>query len=269
MKKLLSAVWAISVLATGTAWAQAYPPNETGVTMGHWHLNTRDVEANKKMFVAMGGTAIKAGNFEVVRFPGVAVFLHLAQGAQPASGGTVGTVVNHVGFLVPNVQEAIARWKAAGVPLEPPGQRTDQAFVVTPDGLRIEILEDKMQQVPIRHHHVHFWVPEAEIPKIQAWYAQYFGAKPGMRGQNQAGDIPGANLTYSRVDMPTVTTKGRVLDHIGFDVKGLEAFMKKLEAAGVKIDRPYTKNQETGAALAFIYDPWGTYIELNERPNPL
>ena len=82
MKKLLSAVWAISVLATGTAWAQAYPPNETGVTMGHWHLNTRDVEANKKMFVAMGGTAIKAGNFEVVRFPGVAVFLHLAQGAQ-------------------------------------------------------------------------------------------------------------------------------------------------------------------------------------------
>jgi hypothetical protein len=35
-------------------------------------------------------------------------------------------------------------------------------------------------------------------------------------------------------------------------VKNLEAFMKKLEAAGVKIDRPYTKNAQTGAALAFI-----------------
>jgi hypothetical protein len=35
------------------------------------------------------------------------------------------------------------------------------------------------------------------------------------------------------------------------------------------VDRPYTKNPQTGAALAFIYDPWGTYIELNERPNPL
>ena len=67
--------------------------------------------------------------------------------------------------------------------------------------------------------------------------------------------------------MPTVTTKGRVLDHIGFDVKNLEAFMKKLEAAGVKIDRPYTKNPQTGGALAFISDPWGTYIELNERPD--
>ena len=57
-------------------------------------------------------------------------------------------------------------------------------------------------------------------------------------------------------------------DHIGFDVKDLQAFIKKLEANGIKLDRPYTKNEQTGAALAFITDPWGTYIELNERPNP-
>jgi predicted enzyme related to lactoylglutathione lyase len=67
--------------------------------------------------------------------------------------------------------------------------------------------------------------------------------------------------------MPQVTTKGRVLDHIGFDVKNLEAFTKKFEAAGGKLDRPYTKNPQAGTALAFITDPWGTYIELNERPD--
>ena len=270
MRTLISALWLVWTLAPGTAWAQAFPPNEAGVTMGHWHLNTRDVEANKKIFVAMGGTAIKAGNFEVVRFPGVAVYLHLAPGASPPTGGTVGTVVNHVGFLVQNVQESTARWKAAGVPVLPGGNgRTDQAFVVTPDELRIEILEDKNQKLPIQHHHIHFFVPESAIPEIQAWYAKTFGAKPGMRGQNKAADIPGVNLTFSKADMPTVTTKGRVLDHIGFDVKNLEAFCKTLEAAGIKLDRPYTKNPQTGGALAFIYDPWGTYIELNERPNPL
>ncbi len=74
--------------------------------------------------------------------------------------------------------------------------------------------------------------------------------------------------TPKKPTTPTVTTKGRSLDHIGFDVKDLEAFMKKLEAAGVKVDRPYTK-VTNGAAFAFIYDPWGTYIELFERPNPL
>ena len=47
----------------------------------------------------------------------------------------------------------------------------------------------------------------------------------------------------------------------------LQAFIKKLEANGVKLDRPYTQ-QAPGAALAFITDPWGTYIELNQRPNP-
>jgi len=270
VRRLISALWAISILATGTAWAQAFPPNEAGVTMGHWHLNTRDVEANKKIFVAMGGTAMKAGNFEVVKFPGVIVYLHQAQGAPPPAGGTVGTVVNHVGFIVQNTQESAARWKAAGVPVLPGGNgRTDQAFVVTPDELRIEILEDKNQKFPIQHHHIHFNVPEAAIPDIQAWYAKTFGAKPGMRGQNKAADVPGANLTFSATTMPTVTTKGRVLDHIGFDVKNLEAFCKKLEAAGIKLDRPFTRNPQTGGALAFIYDPWGTYIELNERPNPL
>jgi predicted enzyme related to lactoylglutathione lyase len=59
-----------------------------------------------------------------------------------------------------------------------------------------------------------------------------------------------------------------VLDHIGFDVKDLQAFIKTLEANGIKLDRPYTKT-DNGGALAFITDPWGTYIELNERPNPV
>ena len=257
-------------MAVGTAFAQPVPPNAMGVTSGHWHLNSKDVEANKKIFVALGGAYKKNGNFDIVIFPGVVVFLNQGPGAPPAEGGTVGTVVNHVGFLVPNVQASVAKWTAAGVKVEPGGNgRKDQAFVTTPDGVRIEILEDKDQTVPIKSHHIHFYVAEAEIPKIQAWYAKNFGAKPGMRGQNVAADIPGINLSFTKTATPTVSTKGHSLDHIGFDVKNLEAFVKKLEANGVKIERPYTKNEQTGASLAFVSDPWGTLIELNDRPKPL
>ena len=88
--------------------------------MGHWHLNSRDVEANKKILVAMGGTAIKAGEFDIVRFPGVAVYLHQAPGAPP-TGGTVGTVVNHVGFIGAEHPGVDGEWKAAGVPVVPGG----------------------------------------------------------------------------------------------------------------------------------------------------
>src|ERR1700682_6119321 len=110
MTRLIAALSLMLSLVAGTALAQAYPPNEAGVTMGHWHLNSRDIDANRKIFVAMGGTAMKAGAFEVVRFPGVLVYLHLAPGAEKPTGGTVGSVVNHVGFTVPNVQQAVAKW---------------------------------------------------------------------------------------------------------------------------------------------------------------
>jgi catechol 2,3-dioxygenase-like lactoylglutathione lyase family enzyme len=270
MTKWIVGVGLAVALMSGTAFAQVAPPNEMGVTMGHLHMNSKDIEANKKILVAMGGVAAKTGNFEIVKFPNAVVFLNQGPGTQPPTGGSVGTVVNHYGFLVPDVQAAMAKWKAAGVPVEPGGNgRKDQAFVTTPDGMRIEILEDKAQTVPIKNHHIHFSLPESEIPKARDWYAKTFGGKPGMRGTNVATDLPGVNLSFSKSDTALPSTKGHVLDHIGFDVKNLEAFCAKLEKDGVKVDRKYTKNAQSGTGICFIYDPWGTYIELNERTTPL
>ena len=180
---------------------------------------------------------------------------------QDPTGPSVSSVVNHIGFLVPNVAQSMEKWKTAGLKTE--DGRPGQGFVTTPDGLRIEILEDATMTVPIKMHHVHLFVDEAAIPEVQAWYAKTFGAKPGKRGDFQADDLPGVNLTFASSPTATAPTKGRVLDHIGFEITNLEAFCKKLEANGVKFDRPYAKNAN-GLGLAFITDPWGTYIELNE-----
>ncbi len=263
-KQMFTALFALLVLAD--APAQPMPFNEAGVTMGHWHLNSRDVEVNKKIFVAMGGVASKPGDFDIVVFPGLMIILHLRPGLPPANGPTEGSVINHVGFIVQNVQESAARWKAAGVPVVPGNNnRLDQAYVNMPDGLRIEVLEDKAQKEPIRHEHVHFFLPEAVIPQSQAWYAKHFGARPGVRNDAPVADLPGVQLRFAKVDKPQVPTRGRILDHIGFDVKDLKVFLAKLEADGIKIERPYSRNEKTGDALAFISDPWGVSIELNER----
>jgi catechol 2,3-dioxygenase-like lactoylglutathione lyase family enzyme len=265
--RLISALWLVSALGVCGAWAQPYTPNTEGVTMGHWHLNSRDVERTKKMFLAMGGVDGGAGPLQRVSFPGVLVILNLPAGAEPATAGTEGSVVNHVGFDVPNVQEAVAKWKAAGVPVLPGGNnRLDQAWVVTPDGLRIEILEDKNQTVPVKSGHVHFFQPAAVIPESQAWYVRMFGATPGIRNNLPVDDLPGTQLRFNKVEALGAPTKGRVLDHIGFDVIDLKAAIGKLEAKGVKLDRPYSMNPQ-GVGIAFITDPFGTYIELNQRPN--
>ena len=269
--RLLAALLLASTLAARTAAAQPFPFNEAGVTNGHWHLNSKDVAANEKIFVGMGGKAFQAGGRHRVLFPGVMIILDAAPGTPPPNGPTEGSVVNHVGFIVQNVQEQVAKWKAAGVPVSPGNNgRLDQAFVNTPDGLRIEILENKKQSMPIQSEHVHFFLPEAEVAKSQAWYGKIFGAKAGTRGPTNApvADVPGVQLRFNKADKAQEPTKGRTLDHIGFDVLDLQAFIKTLEANGIKLDRPYTQ-QAPGAALAFITDPWGTYIELNQRPNPV
>ncbi len=166
----ISALCLVSSLAAGTAFAQPYAPNDAGVTMGHWHLNSKDVAANKKIFLGMGGVDTSNDRIQSVRFPGVVVNLNSPGATAPPTAGSVGSVVNHVGFIVKSVPESVAKWKAAGVPVLPgTNNRPDQAFVVTPDGVRIEILEDKSQSMPVRNEHIHLSLPEAEIPKAQAW----------------------------------------------------------------------------------------------------
>jgi catechol 2,3-dioxygenase-like lactoylglutathione lyase family enzyme len=75
--------------------------------------------------------------------------------------------------------------------------------------------------------------------------------------------LSGVNFRFSKQDSKAEPTKGRALDHIGFEIKNLEAFCKKLEADGIKLDTAYSV-REGGLGLAFITDPMGTRIELNE-----
>ena len=140
-------------------------------------------------------------------------------------------MVNHVGFIVNNVQEQVAKWKANRVAVLPGSDgRLDQAYVETPDGLRIEIPEGKNQAMPIRHEHVHLFLPEAEIAKAQAWYAKT--RRQGQHAQRSAG-------------------------------RGYPRW--KIEAEGSKLDEPPRKNAATGSIITYITDPWGARIELVQR----
>jgi len=258
----------VSTLTAGRAAAQPAPFNQAGVTMGHWHIASKDVEANKKLFLAMGGKLYMPGGNPLIMFPGLYINLNL--GTEKGDGGTVGSVVNHVGFIVDDVQKRVAEWKAKGVTVLPGGalpaggNRLDQAFVVTPDGVRIEILEDKTQPMPIRNEHVHLAVPAAEVPKAQAWYAKTFGGKTNTRNNAPVVDLPGVQIRFNTADAKQAPTRGRVLDHIGFDVKDHAAFVKTLEAQGIKLDEPVRKSP-TGSTITYITDPWGTRIEIVQR----
>jgi catechol 2,3-dioxygenase-like lactoylglutathione lyase family enzyme len=260
----LSIAALVGVLASALAspaLAQLAPPGEAGVVMGHLHLAVKDLDAQRTFWAALGGTPVQNGTLALIQLPGTYVMLRQAEPA----GGTAGSTINHVGFLVKDIAPWIAKWQAAGLKMEPQARPT-QVYLIGPDDVRVEILEDKTIDVPLKMHHVHFYT--ASPLETQAWYVKTFGAAPGKRGQFDAADLPGVNLTFAKADTPTVGTKGRSLDHVGFEVKGLEAFCKKLEAAGIKLDRPYTRIPNATTAIAFLTDPWGTYIELTENLAP-
>jgi hypothetical protein len=60
-------------------------------------------------------------------------------------------------------------------------------------------------------------------------------------------------------------TGGRVYDHVGFEVKNLEAFTKELEGKGFKLTKKYGKSGDMNNIMtASLVDPWGVSIELTE-----
>jgi catechol 2,3-dioxygenase-like lactoylglutathione lyase family enzyme len=246
-----------------SATAQLQPPNAAGVSMGHMHLTVRDLDAGNAFFAQLGGKPVKNGPLQLIEFPNMYVMLRKGE----PTAGSVGSSVNHFGFQVRDMNEWLPKWKAAGMKIDI--VRPTQIYILTPDEIRIEILEDKNLKWPIAGHHIHFDVDTAAIPEMQAWYVKTFGAVAGKRGPFEAADLPGINLTFTKqAPGPYAPTKGRALDHIGFEVKNLPAFLSKLEASGIKLDRPYSKVPNSSVAIAFLTDPWGTYIELTEGLQP-
>jgi predicted enzyme related to lactoylglutathione lyase len=264
-----------------TSHSQILVSKQGPVVYGHHHLNTTNMDAQKKFFVdTLGGKLVKIGqnNQEIIEFPNVLIFF---RPMQAPTGGSIGTTVNHIGFSVPDLKPLVAKIKANGYKMittdsvaatvkvtddiAAASPTTNIAFALGPEDVKVEFVEDKSQKIPIQLHHIHFF--GQMNTEMQAWYAKTFGAKmlPANPGSAFVQDqLPGVFLNFTPSPTPTVGTIGRAIDHIGFEVKNLEAFTQKLEAQGVKLDRPYTKVPELGIAIAFIKDPWGTNIEMTE-----
>src|SRR5262245_45537136 len=115
MKKQILLVIMLIAIVSAPGFAQLAAPNSTGVAIGHVHINASDVEAQQKFWTAVGGRVFNREKIVMVEFPGMYVLLR----KQDYSGGSVGSVINHFGFYVKDINAAVAKWKAAGLNWEP------------------------------------------------------------------------------------------------------------------------------------------------------
>ena len=275
--RVLTALVLFTLVAASTASAQLIVAKEGPIVYGHHHVAASDIEAHKHFWAdALGGTAMKFGgnNADIVKFPNVLIFFR----NQKPTGGTIGTTANHIGFSVPNLRAAVDKVKANGfkmitrsevaatVPVTDDiaanSPTTSIAFALGPDDVKVELVENKQQTEPVKLHHVHFF--GQQNADMRAWYVKVFGAAPRDTPNFLVASLPGVALNFTLSPTPVVGTTGRAVDHIGFEVKNLEAFCKKLEEMGVTLSVPYRSVPALGLSIAFITDPWGTSIELTE-----
>jgi catechol 2,3-dioxygenase-like lactoylglutathione lyase family enzyme len=259
---------------------------EAPIRIGHYHLNVTSIDAHKKFWAdTLGGRAMKFGGIDVIEFPDAFIFLHVQKPTGPARGAAF----DHIGFAVPNVPAMAKKLAGAGYqettgrepkPGEPPPAASGTsavygrfAYFLGPDGVKIELVtSDQKDAAPIVAHHIHFI--NKQYVEMQQWYMKAFDAtlRPGQTDFFIGADLPGVgySLNFFRWEgdqsITHVPTAGRVVDHVGFEVKNLDAFCKALEAKGIKLIRPYKKRDSAmnNIATARIVDPWGVSIELTE-----
>jgi catechol-2,3-dioxygenase len=272
MRKVLSAVMVAMLAWAAPAVAQLAPANDLGVALGHIHVTVKDVETQKRFWTEMlGGTLVTNGPLTLIEFPGIFVMLRQADAVEPAAG----SVFDHFGFVYKDINAARARWKAAGVKYDVGEVNPNQGYVFAPgDGIRVEVFGDPSLPGPVSMDHVHLYATEADIPAMQAWYAKVFG---GFAGARQRVARPGViqtdyfhrfNLSFSPGERKLAPSRGRAIDHVGFDVKNIAEFEKKLAALGIKFDAPPRQIPNIKTKVAFLTDPWGTYIEVTEALAP-
>lgn len=244
------------VLCALPAQAQVPPFNAAGVTMGHNHLIVADPAVHKKIWVEVLG-AQASGNppIEFLKLPGT--FLILTQGKP--TGGSEGTALDHFAFSVKEYNATRDKLAAAGVQIARDRAQAPREFVAMfPDGVKVEFYEDTALATPLAHYHLHFRTTDPD--GLREWYVKAFGAEVKKDGNRVTTTIPGATLSFTRVDTAAPPTRGRSLDHTGFNVRNVNEYCQKLAGVGITCERP--RGQDT--PIAFVTDPAGTRIEINQ-----
>ena len=270
----------LAVAPASTASAQLLPAAAGPIVAGHHHLNTTNMDAQRKFWAdTLGGTVVKIGtdNLEIVRFAGAVMFF---RPMQAPTGGSKGTTIDHLGFSVPNLRRVMEKVKAGGYKIvtvqEAPanvtvkddigqvdaGGVTGIAYVMSPDDVKVELVEIKAQTAPIVSHHIHFF--GQQYMEMRDWYIKVFGATAGVATSPAfiRAELPGIGLNFTQSTGPVIGTRGRALDHIGFEITNLDEFAKKLAAQGIMTT---VRNiPAINTKVAFVTDPWGTLIELSD-----
>jgi catechol 2,3-dioxygenase-like lactoylglutathione lyase family enzyme len=224
----------------------AAAPNAAGVSFLHIHLYVRNVDAQRSFWLALAGgpqegRGVRVGTASISITPG-----------EP-KGGNAGSAIENVTFRVKDLKDTLARLDAAGGK-RMPGGSASSAFVLAPEDIKIELIEDRTIEGVAAYDRVQLNLKSTA--EALPWHQKVLGAVAAPGGWTIPGTI--VRVTEGKT---APTSKGTSLDHIAFDVGDLEGFLKRLDAAHVSY-LPVTKIANGTRGYTYVMDPGGVYMEL-------
>lgn len=191
---------------------------------------------------------------------GRVTFSWFERATSPSSDGSV---IDHIGFSVPDVAVKLGELQAAGVKVLAPVQSVAGLFklavIEDPWGVKIELVEDS--EAP-GFHHIHLRLPDPA--KALAWYqARFGGERAKLKGRLDGLRYDGLWLLVQQAD-GAPRSEGRAIDHLGWRVRSLEATIAGARSRGDRITMEPRMIRDVHVGV--IEDPDGVRIELAQRP---
>jgi catechol 2,3-dioxygenase-like lactoylglutathione lyase family enzyme len=193
--------------------------------------------------------------------------------AARSSGGSQGSVIEHIGFSVPDLDARMRELAAINTKvIEPVTTVTGlykTALIETPWGTRIQLVQDPEL---LGLHHVQLRLPDTEA--AYSWLLDKFGGeRTKIKGQVDSVKYAGTGgftTVYVLIAKgESVPSQGRAIDHIGWrSTATINETKTMLEGKQVQLtSQPRPLTLPNGPAINYFYvaGPSGTRIEIVER----
>lgn len=253
---------ALAVLVFAASTLNGFAQTGFANMVDHIHLAVPDqakgVEWYRKHF---GGQPMTEGPDRLM-FGETRVLFQRNEKARPSAG----TVVDHIGFSVKDLDAALKDLQADGAKVTTPAREVaglfKLAFIDDPWGVRIEVVQDPAK---LGLHHIHLRGPDPAA--ALAWYTDKFGGTIGKLKDRIDGINYGGVWILAQKGEATPSA-GTAIDHIGFRPLNVDSAVAGLKTKNVKVTtepRPLTLPSGTSMRLAFIEGLDGVRIELVQR----
>ena len=251
-----------TVLVAFVIGAFLLPIGASAQTFTHVHLRVPDTNEAAEWYQTLFGGELRPGGMASARYDNGFIGTMLDESNAASSEGSV---IDHFGFSVDDIAAKLEQAKGLGATVvsEPADAFTAPtvAMIRDPWGTKVQLIDDPDYA---GLHHVHMFTEDPE--SLRDWFLDVLGGE-----YQEPDDAPVHSIRYdgifvniSQSDGARAPSRGRSLDHLGFRIDDMDAFVEKIKSTGYEPHEMRPANPTSTTLLMFFEGADGIHFEIAE-----